>query len=135
MITRNEIYYYYYYYYYFTLLLILGMKPTDTRPAMISSKVLRSNHAELCRLLNVSDPTLLSLTVELYAKEIIDVNIQIDVLKKGGFAGANVLLTHVQMKIEQSPEYLDIVQKAMENEQFLHEIIEKMKRESRKEHI
>ena len=131
MITSNEIYNNNYYYY-FMLLLILGMNSTDTRPAMISSNVLRSNHAELCRLLNVSDPTLLSLTVELYAKEIIDVNIQIDVLKKGGFAGANILLTHVQMKIEQNPEYLYIVQKAMENEQFLHEIIKKMKMESRK---
>ena len=100
---------------------------------MISPKVLRLHHAELCRLLNTSESTLLSLTVELYAKEIIDVNIQIDVLKKGGFAGANILLTHVQMKIEQSPEHLDTVQKAMENEQFLDEIVKKMKKESMKE--
>ena len=100
---------------------------------MISSKVLRLHHAELCRLLNVSDPTLISLTVELYAKEIIDVNIQIDVLKKGGFAGANILLTHVQMKIEQSPEHLATVQKAMEKEQFLDGIVKEMKKESMKE--
>ena len=57
-------------------------------------------------------------------------NIQIEVLKKGGFAGANILLTHVQMKIEQSPTHLDIVQRAMENEQFLDEIVKKMKKES-----
>ena len=111
------------------------MNSTDTRPATISSNVLRSNHAELCKLLNVSETTLLSLTVELYAKAVIDVNIKMEVLKKGGYAGADILLTHVQMKIEQSPKYLDIVQKVMENEQFLHEIIENMKRESRKEHI
>ena len=90
--------------------------------------MLRSNYAELCRLLNVSEPTLLSLTIELYAKGIIDVNMQIDVLKKGGYVGANILLTHVQMKIEQNPECLDIVQKAMENEQFLNEIVKKMKK-------
>ena len=102
---------------------------------MISSSVLRSNHAELCRLLNVSEPTLLSLTVELYAKEIIDLNVKIDVLNKGGFSGADILLTHVQMKIDQSPEHLHIVQKAMENEQFLAEIIKKMKKESAKEYI
>ena len=100
---------------------------------MVSSNVLRSNHAELCRLLNISDPTLLSLTVELYAKKIIDENIQIDVLKKGGFAGANILLTHVQTKIKQNPEHLDTVQKAMENEQLLDEIVKKMKKESMKE--
>ena len=97
--------------------------------------MLRSNHAELCRLLNVSEPTLLSLTVELYAKGIIDLKMQIDVLKKGGFAGANILLSHVQMKIEQCPEHLDIVQKAMDNEQFLDEIVTKMKQETMKKHI
>ena len=119
----------------FSITIIIETNPTDTRPAVISSSVLRSNHAELCRLLNVSEPTLLSLTVELYAKGIIDLKIQIDVLKKGGFAGANILLTHVQMKIEQCPEHLDIVQKAMDNEQFLDEIVTKMKKESMKKHI
>ena len=97
--------------------------------------MLRSNHADLCRLLNGSEPTLLSLTTELYAKGIIDINIKIDISNKGGFSGADILLTHVQMKIEQSPEQLDIVQKAMENEQFLHEIVKKMKKETMKEHI
>ena len=117
------------------LLFYLETNSTDTRPALISSNVLRSNHADLCRLLNCSEPTLLSLTTELYAKGIIDINIKIDISNKGGFAGADILLTHVQMKVEQSPEHLDIVQKAMENEQFLREIVKKMKKETMKEHI
>ena len=117
------------------LLFYLETNSTDTRPALISSNVLRSNHADLCRLLNGSEPTLLSLTAELYAKGIIDINIKINISNKGGFAGADILLTHVQMKVEQSPEHLDIVQKAMENEQFLHEIVKKMKKETTKEHI
>ena len=91
---------------------------------------MRSNHAELCKLLNVSDSTLLTLTLVLYAKGIIDVNIKTDVLNKGGFAGADTLLTHVQMKIEQNLEYLDIIQETLEEEQFLDEIVTKMKRES-----
>ena len=103
------------------------MDCSDNSPTVISSSVLRSNHAELCRLLHVSESTLLSLTVELYAKGIIDLNVKIDVLKNGGFAGADMLLTHVQIKIEQNPEHLDIVQKAMEREHFLHEIVKKMK--------
>ena len=97
--------------------------------------MLRSNHADLCRLLNGSEPNVLSLTAELYAKGIIDTNIKIDVRNKGGFSGADILLTHVQMKVEQSPEHLDIVQKAMENEQFLREIVKKMKKETMKERI
>ena len=113
--------------------LIIEMDCSDNSHTVISSSVLRSNHAELCRLLNVSKSTLLSLTVELYAKEIIACNVKIDVLKKGGFAGADMLLTHVQMKIEQSPEHLDIIQKAVEKEQFLEEIVRKMKIESMKE--
>ena len=94
---------------------------------MISSNVLRTKHAELCKLLNGSEPALLSLTLELYSTEVIDMNVKIDVLKKGGTAGADLLLTHVQMKIEQSPEHLVIVQKAFEKEQLLCEII-KMKK-------
>ena len=117
------------------LLFYLETNSTDTRPALISSNVLKSNHADLCRLLNGSEPTLLSLTAELYAKGIIDTNIKIDVRNKGGFSGADILLTHVQMKIEQSPEHLHIVQKAMENEQFLHEIVKNKKKETMKEHI
>ena len=106
---------------------------TDTRPEMISPDVLRSNYAELCELLNTSEPTLLSLTNKLYAKKIIDMKVKIDVRNKGGYDGADILLTHVQMKIEQSPEHLDTVQKAMENEQFLDEIVKKMKKESMNE--
>ena len=108
----------------------LEVHSTDTRSAMISPDVFRSNHAELCELLNTSKPTLLMLTTKLYAKKIIDMKIKIDVLKEGGFAGADILLTHVQMKIEQSPELLDTVQKAMENEHYLDEIVKKMKKES-----
>ena len=111
----------------------LGMLSTDTRRALITPDVLRSNHAKLCQLLNTSEPTLLSLTTELYAKKIIGTNIKIDVLSKKGYNGADILLTHVQMSIEQSPKQLDTIQKAMENEQFLDEIVKKMKKESMQE--
>ena len=111
----------------------LEIHSTDTTAAMITRNVFRSNHAELCKLLNTSKPTLLSLTIELYSKSIIDTKIKMDVLKEGGLAGADILLTHVQTKIEQNPEHLDTVQKAMENEQFLDEIMKKMKKESMKE--
>ena len=107
------------------------MYSTDTKAAMISPDVLRLNHGELCKLLNTSEQTLLSLATELYSKSIIDMTIKIDVHNKGGYNGADILLSHVQMKIEQSPEHLDTVQKAMENEQFLDEIIKKMKKESK----
>ena len=106
---------------------------TNTGCAVISPNVLRSNHAKLCELLNTSEPTLLSLTTELYAQNIISRNIKIDVHNNKGYIGADILLTHVQMKIEQCSEHLDTIQKAMENEQFLDEIVKKMKKESMQE--
>lgn len=72
--------------------------------------------------------------VELYVKEVIDVNIKIEVLKKGEYTGADTLHC-TDVKIEQRPEHLHTIQKVMKNEQFLHEIVEKIKRESMKEQI
>ena len=97
----------------------------------ISPDVLRSHLADLCKLLNISEPTLLSLTNELYSKNVIDRDVKIEVIRKGGSIGADILLTHVEMKIKQNPEHRDVVQKAMEKEHFLHEITQKIKRESR----
>ena len=91
---------------------------------------MRSHLADLCKLLNISEPTLLSLTNELYSKNVIDRDVKIEVIRKGGSIGADILLTHVEMMIKQNPEHRDVVQKAMEKQQFLHEITEKMKRES-----
>ena len=99
---------------------------TDTRAAMITPEIFRSNHAELCKLLNTSEQTLLSLTTELYSNRIIDTKIKSDVNSKKGYEGADILLTHVQMKIDQSPEHLDTVWKAMVNELVLDEIVKKM---------
>ena len=84
---------------------------------------------DLCTLLNTSPPTLCSLTLELFAREVINREIKIDVLTQGGAAGADILLTHV-LKVEQNTEHLNVVQKAIEKEQFIHDITETMKRES-----
>ena len=90
--------------------------------------MLRSHYADLCKLLNGSEPTLNSLTNELFAKEIIDTNIMIDIKKKG-INGADILLVHVIMKIEGNAQHLYVVQNILEKEQFLHDIVEKMKKE------
>ena len=104
------------------------MASSNIRSTNISPSVLRSYHRKLCGLQNKSPPTLHSLAIELHAKKIIDKNTKIDLLKKGGTAGADILLTHVLTKAEQNPEHLDIVQKTLEKIQFLlHDIIEEMK--------
>ena len=50
---------------------------------------------------------------------IIDINVKIEVLKEGGAAGADILLTQVLMKVEQNRlnTYIEIVQKAFEKKQ------------------
>ena len=89
---------------------------------------MRSHYADLCKLLKGSEPTLNSLTNELFAKEIIDTNIMIDIKKKG-INGADILLVHVIMKIEGNAQHLYVVQNILEKEQFLRDIVEKMKKE------
>ena len=89
---------------------------------------MRLHYADLCKLLNNSEPTLNSLTNELFAKGIIDTDVMIDIKKKS-VNGADILLVHVLMKIEGNAQHLDVVQKALEKEQSLHDIVEKMKEE------
>ena len=59
--------------------------------------------------------------------------IKIDVLTRGRAAGADILLTHVLTNVEQNTEHLNVVQKAIEQEHFLRDITETMKRESMNE--
>lgn len=91
---------------------------------------MKSHFRDLCTLLNTSPPTLRSLTLELFSNGVIDMDIKIDVLTRGGAASADILLTHVLTNVEQNTEHLNVVQNAIENEQFLHDITETMKRES-----
>ena len=50
-------------------------------------------------------------------------------IKKKGANGADILLLHVFMKIKGNAQHLDVVQNTLEKEQFLHDIVEKMKKE------
>ena len=52
---------------------------------------------------------------------IIDINVKIEVLKEGGAAGADILLTHVLMKVEQNRlnTYIEIVQKAFKKQPLI----------------
>ena len=94
----------------------------------ISLSAFRSNYGDLCSVLNVSQPTLFSLATELFSKGIIDTNVMLEVFRERGVVGANILLIHVLMKLEGNEEHLDVVQKTLEKEESLHDIIEKMKR-------
>ena len=88
---------------------------------------MRSHHGELCKVLSVSSTTLSSLTLELFSKKIIELDVKTDVLKKGGVHGADLLLTQVLIMTEHNPKHLNVVQEALEKQSKLDEITEKMK--------
>ena len=88
---------------------------------------MRSHHGELCKVLTVSSTTLSSLTLELFSKKIIELDVKTDVLEKGGVHGADTLLTHVLIKSKHNPKHLNVVQEALEKQSTLDEITEKMR--------
>ena len=88
---------------------------------------MKSHHGELCKVLTVSKPTLSWLTLELFSKKIIELDVKTDVLEKGGVDGADLLLTQVLIMTEHNPKHLNVVQEALEKQSTLDEITEKMK--------
>ena len=88
--------------------------------------VLVSHHNAICDVLSVSKPTLISLTGKLFSEHIIDRPTKTSVLSKGGYKGADILLDHVEMKVESNPSILQTVLKAMKEHESLVDIVEQM---------
>ena len=88
--------------------------------------VLETHHDAICNVLSVSKTTLISLTGKLFSKHIIDRRTKTSVVSKGGYKGADILLDHVEMKVESKPHILQIVLKAMKEHESLVDIVEQM---------
>ena len=84
---------------------------------------------EICDVLNVSKDSLLSFTQKLFAVNIINRDTKISVTRIGGKEGAGILLDHIEMKVEQNPDCLQVVLKLMENDEYLRHIVKKIKGE------
>ena len=95
--------------------------------------MLREYHGEICDVLNVSKDSLLSFTQKLFAVNIINRDTKISVTRTGGKEGADILLDHIEMKIEQkieqNPDCLHVVLEIMENDEYLRHIVKKIKGE------
>ena len=107
--------------------------PTKSR--QINPEVLREYHGEICDVLNVIKDSLLSFTQELFAVNIINRDTKISVIRIGGKEGADILLDHIEMKVEQNPDCLQVVLKLMENDEYLRHIVKKIKGEYEGEEI
>ena len=113
---------------------MLGLQ-SDSSPYNHESYVLRKYHGEICDVLNVSKDSLLSFTQKLFAMNIIDRDTKISVTRTGGKEGVGILLDHIEMKVEQNPDYLLVVLELMENDEYLCHIVKNIKGEYEGEEI
>ena len=54
----------------------------------------------------------------------------LEVNREKGFKGANILMDHVEMKVEQNHEYLPKVLQIMEKQECLYDVVMTMKKEN-----
>ena len=104
------------------------MATNDVETEQVDTKnVIRLHFKRLSNQLAVSSDLLLSVSVGFYQYNIIDLVTKAEVNNKGGLVGADVLLTHVHMKVVQSPnDYLDPVMNVLRDEVALRDTVRKM---------
>ena len=104
------------------------MATNDVKIEQADTKnVIRRHCSQLSNQLAVSSDLLLSVSVGFYQYNIIDRVTKAEVNNKGGLVGADILLTHVDMKVVQSPnDYLVPVMNVLRNEVALRDTVRKM---------
>ena len=104
------------------------MATNDVETEQVDTKnVIRLHFKRLSNQLAVSSDLLLSVSVGFYQYNIIDQVTKAEVNNKGGLVGADILLTHVHMKVEQSPnDYLVPVMNVLRDEVALRDTVRKM---------
>ena len=91
-----------------------------------ASDVLVSHHHAICNILSASETTLHSLTGKLYEMRIVDRPTKIAVISKGQYKGADILLDHVDMKVNDKPRLLRTILDAMRELEALKDVVEQM---------
>ena len=87
---------------------------------------LKSYHGDICGVLSRSEVTLITFTVMLYAKRIIDVHTKNAVIMRKGSEGADILMDRVEMKVEQTPRHLKRILRMMKKLEDLESISRKI---------
>ena len=85
---------------------------------------------DICKALAASETTLDSLTGKLFQLRIVDRPTKIAVMSKGGYKGADTLLDHVEMRVDNNPEVLITVFEAMRENTALKDITEQLERKT-----
>ena len=92
----------------------------------MASSVIQSHYKDLSKILCLSEDTLVSLSGSCYQVDLIDLQTKKSITTSTGQVGAGLLLDHLQLKIEQSPDYLPVVLQLMAGETALKEVVRKM---------
>ncbi len=107
----------------------MATNDVETEPQVDTKNVIRHHFKRLSIHLAVSSNLLLSVSIGFYQCNIIDhvTKAEINGSKGGGLVGADILLTHVDMKVQQSPnDYLEPVMKELRDEVALRDTVRKM---------
>ena len=104
------------------------MATNDVETEQVDTKnVIRRHFKRLSNQLAVSSDLLLSVSAGYYQCNIIDQVTKAEINSKGGLVGADILLTHIDMKVEQSPnDYLVPVMNVLRDEVALRDTVRKM---------
>ena len=98
----------------------------------MNAEILRARRSPLCDLLALDKEVKLTFIVKLYGKGIIDRNTKNAVKEKSGMEGADLLMDHLEFRVEQSSQIFDLILKAMEEMEVMQSIVEGIEREKRK---
>ena len=93
------------------------------------SDIIRHHFDQLCKILNTSSTTMITLAGKLYAKRIIDMSTKSEILATRGLESANLLMDLVMIKIDQRPERLEAVLLIMEELEDLQDILKQIRKE------
>ena len=105
----------------------MATNDVETERKIDTKNVIRLHFKRLSNQLAVSSDLLLSVSVGFYQYNIIDLVTKAEVNNKGGLVGADILLTHVHMKVVQSPnDYLVPVMNVLRDEVALRDTVRKM---------
>ena len=90
------------------------------------SSLLRKYYSKICEILNVYEVTLESLTIDMYSCRLIDCMTKNQVLREKGYAGANVLMDCIMLKLDQTPTKVRDVFRILCRQKTLHSIAKTM---------
>ena len=92
----------------------------------MATSVIRRHYKDLSKILCLFEDTLVSLSGSCYQAELINLQTKKSITTSAGQVGAGLLLDHLQLQIEQSPDYLPVVLRLMAGEMALKEVVRKM---------